>query len=111
MERLSKAFITFLKQNDIHNNIEGDGRSLYSLRHTYATFQIMEGIDFETLAVQMGTSISMLEKHYSKLKPYMRSKQLSGQRAVERKDKAKGKLSEVELLKEEIANLKKQLKQ
>jgi integrase len=106
MERLSKAFITFLKQNDLHKNIEGDGRSLYSLRHTYATFQILDGLDMETLAVQMGTSVGMLEKHYSKLKPYMKSKLLSGQTVSERKQ---NKHSEVDLLKEEIAALKKQL--
>ena len=42
-------------------------RTLYSLRHTYATAELLAGTDIHTLARQMGTSVVMLERHYSKL--------------------------------------------
>jgi site-specific recombinase XerD len=45
----------------------GQTRTLYSLRHTYATAELLAGTDIHTLARQMGTSVVMLERHYSKL--------------------------------------------
>lgn len=45
----------------------GAARSLYSLRHSYATRELIAGTDIHTLAKQMGTSVVMLERHYSKL--------------------------------------------
>ncbi len=51
----------------------GQERTLYCLRHTYATFQLVNNnVDMHTLAKQMGTSIQMLEKHYSHLTPRLR---------------------------------------
>jgi len=51
----------------------GQDRTLYCLRHTYATFQLVNNnVDMHTLAKQMGTSIQMLEKHYSHLTPRLR---------------------------------------
>jgi integrase len=47
------------------------------LRHTYATFALTEGIDIHTLARQMGTSISMIERHYSKITPLVSAEQLA----------------------------------
>jgi integrase len=48
--------------------MSGKNRSLYSLRHSYATMSLMDGhLDMHTLAKQMGTSIGMLEQHYSKM--------------------------------------------
>jgi hypothetical protein len=39
----------------------GQNRTLYSLRHTYATMALIEGnMDVHTLAKQMGTSVGML---------------------------------------------------
>ncbi len=42
-------------------------RTLYSFRHAYATAELLAGTDIHTLARQMGTSVVMLERHYSKL--------------------------------------------
>lgn len=55
-------------------------RTLYSLRHTYATFQLTYGKDpnIHLLAVQMGTSALMIEKHYSHLIARLRAPELSG---------------------------------
>jgi integrase len=50
---------------------------LYSLRHTYATAELLSGTDIHTLARQMGTSVSMLERHYSKLTATMAAGQLA----------------------------------
>jgi integrase len=52
-------------------------RSMYSLRHTYATTELMNGTEIHTLARQMGTSVGMLEKHYSKLTATMAAEQLA----------------------------------
>lgn len=54
-------------------------RTLYSLRHTYATAALLSGrMDIHTLAKQMGTSIAMIEKHYSHLTPRMKAEALAG---------------------------------
>jgi len=45
----------------------GQQRTLYSLWNTYATIKLMSGTHIHTLARQMGTSVSRLERHYSKL--------------------------------------------
>jgi integrase len=59
----------------------GQDRTLYSLRHTYATFALInDGIDIHTLARQMGTSVGMIEKHYSHLTPRMKKDVLTGNR-------------------------------
>lgn len=55
-------------------------RTLYSLRHSYATFMLTmnKGTDIHLLAKQMGTSTEMIEKHYSHLIARMRSVDLAG---------------------------------
>jgi len=56
----------------------GKNRSLYSLRHTYATMALMDGqMDMHTVAKQMGTSVGMLEQHYSKLTATMAAERLA----------------------------------
>jgi integrase len=43
-------------------------RVFYSLRHTYATLALVyDTVPLSTLTVQMGTSVAMIEKHYSHL--------------------------------------------
>lgn len=54
-------------------------RTLYSLRHTYATMSLVHArVDIHTLAKQMGTSALMIERHYSHLQPRQRAQQLAG---------------------------------
>ncbi len=55
----------------------GQIRTLYSLRHTYATQALATGVDIHTVARQMGTSVVMLEKHYSKLTPMICAERLA----------------------------------
>ena len=55
-------------------------RTLYSLRHTYATFILTYSKDpnVSLLATQMGTSSAMIEKHYNHLLARLRAPELSG---------------------------------
>jgi integrase len=54
-------------------------RTLYSLRHMYATLALVKGqVDIHTLAKQMGTSALMIERHYSHLIPRQRARDLAG---------------------------------
>ncbi len=55
-------------------------RTLYSFRHMYATFQILDGVGIHELARQMGTSVAMLEAHYSKLTPELMADTFAGPR-------------------------------
>lgn len=62
-------------------------RTLYSLRHTYATLQLMEGRSIHELARQMGTSVAMLEQHYSKIPPELVAEKFAGERRDARIDR------------------------
>lgn len=55
---------TLLKKANLQIGPEGTLRSVYSFRHTYATFRLSEGVDVYLLAHQMGTSVKMIEDHY-----------------------------------------------
>lgn len=75
-----KMFENFLRE---HNLLEdprtGQDRVFYSLRHTYATLALThDEVPIHTLAKQMGTSVLMIEKHYSHLKVVQAIKQLRG---------------------------------
>ena len=56
----------------------GQARTLYSLRHTYATLELLNnGTDIHTLARQMGNSAAMIERYYSKLTATMAAERLA----------------------------------
>ena len=79
-----------LKNAELLDDVNGSRRSLYSLRHTYATFQILYSkIDLQTLAKNMGTSIAMLERHYTHLEVIHKAELLAGR--AEGKGKAESK--------------------
>lgn len=61
----------------VKDKSSGEPRTLYSLRHTYATMELLAGTDIHTLARQMGTSVLMLERHYSKLTATMAAGKLA----------------------------------
>lgn len=76
---LVNAFADCLEKSGMSKgDTDGKDRSLYSLRHYYATQRILEGVSFGQLANQMGTSVLMIERHYSHLKPLMIAEQLAG---------------------------------
>lgn len=103
-ERLVKAFKVFLTKYELLANKEGQVRTLYSLRHTYATTQLRNGVSWDDLAIQMGTSRAMLERHYSKFKVEDRAAEFSGLDEKRRKQLATEK-SELEEAKKTINTL------
>jgi integrase len=74
---MNKIFRRLLEDLDLVKGQAGTDRTLYSLRHTYATQELLAGTDIHTLARQMGTSVVMLERHYSKLTATMAAEQLA----------------------------------
>ena len=66
-DALRGSFKEFLIKHNMRNGADGKSRALYSLRHTYATMALIDGRDIHKLAVQMGTSVDMLERYYSKV--------------------------------------------
>ena len=60
------------------NGRDVDERSLYSLRHYYATERLYENMSEEKLARQMGTSPEMIRRHYGHIKPHMYAEELAG---------------------------------
>ena len=50
------AFEILMEESGLRLDRYGDKRTLYSLRHTYATFALTNRVDIYVLARQMGTS-------------------------------------------------------
>ncbi|GAC13731.1 tyrosine-type recombinase/integrase [Aliiglaciecola lipolytica] len=75
--QLSKAFEKVLQRENLKQSPMGP-RTLYSLRHTYITWQLLNGQTMDVIAKQCGTSVAMIEQHYSHVKPEMFAVALSG---------------------------------
>lgn len=75
---LHGAFEILMQESGLWKDKHGDKRTLYSLRHTYATSKLMFGISIHVLAKQMGTSVQMIEQHYSHLIPSMSVTEIIG---------------------------------
>ncbi len=75
-----KMFANFLRDHSLLVDPKSEQkRVFYSLRHTYATFALThDKVPIHTLAKQMGTSVLMIEKHYSHLKVIQAINQLRG---------------------------------
>jgi integrase len=83
-DALRGSFKQLLKTLDLVYGADGKSRSLYSLRHMYATFALKAGRDIHKLALQMGTSVAMLEKFYSKVSPRMNAAEHAGKVVMEK---------------------------
>jgi integrase len=81
-EHLRQTFKAFLKDAGLLKFPKtGQDRTLYSLRHTCATFALVnDGMEIHALAKQMGTSIGIIERHYSHLTPRMKKDMSTGKR-------------------------------
>jgi integrase len=76
--RIDGTFKKLMRDSGLAMSQDGQMRTLYSLRHTYATLELLENkTDIHTLAKQMGNSAAMIERHYSKLTPTMAAEQLA----------------------------------
>lgn len=75
---LNGTFRRLLRDSELLKDDAGQTRTLYSLRHTYATLELLRnGTDIHTLSKQMGNSAAMIEKHYSKLTATMAADKLA----------------------------------
>jgi len=88
--QLGKAFEKALQSSKLKDSPRGP-RTLYSLRHTYITWQLLAGTSMDVIARQCGTSAAMIEQHYSHVKPEMFADALSGVTFDEEKPKSKSK--------------------
>lgn len=64
-----RAFKKCLQDSNLLYSSDEKERTLYSLRHTYATRKLIHNeVSVYELAIQMGTSVAMIEKHYGHVK-------------------------------------------
>lgn len=72
------TFRRLMRDSGLLKDSDGENRTLYSLRHTYATMEMLRGeVDIHTLSKQMGNSALMIERHYSKLTATMAAGKLA----------------------------------
>jgi len=78
---LRQMFTSYLKEHNLLiDPVTEQRRVFYSLRHTYATLALThDKVPIHTLCKQMGTSVTMIEKHYSHLKVVQAIEQLRGE--------------------------------
>lgn len=76
-DQLGRNFTVLLKRLGLENG-SGGKRTLYSLRHTYITMKLLEGVPAAVIAKQCGTSTAMIELHYSHITSLMYTKELIG---------------------------------
>jgi len=75
---LGVAFRKALEECNLKDSPDGP-RTLYSLRHSYITWQLLRrDLRLDILAKQCGTSVAMIEQHYSHVVPSMFEEELSG---------------------------------
>ena len=75
-----KSFQSLLKGCGVEKDSFGRNRTIYSLRHTYATFRLHEGVNHYVLSRNMGTSVKMLEDYYGHTSNIMMSDELTKSR-------------------------------
>lgn len=75
---LARSFKAFLREHDMETGSDGKVRTLYSLRHLYATLNLAQGTSTHMLSKQMGNSTQMLDRFYSKLSPKLNAEIHSG---------------------------------
>jgi|DEB0MinimDraft_10_1074344.scaffolds.fasta_scaffold05743_3 integrase len=92
----SNIWGNFIKWSGLEYNSQGEKRVQYSLRHTYATERLQQTNDWGAVALQMGTSIKMLEKHYSHVKVTQKAEQLIDKRDYIASDSMFSKLFDLE---------------
>ncbi len=70
LQQAAQLFRKALEKANLLRDANNQQRSLYSLRHTYATRLIMRGVALPVIAAQLGHADSqMVERHYGHLAP------------------------------------------
>jgi integrase len=80
--QLGRNFTMLLKRLGLENG-PGGKRTLYSLRHTYISLRLLEGVSPSIIAKQCGTSAEMIQRHYDHLTTLMHVKELVGSEGAE----------------------------
>ncbi|MDB5585896.1 MAG: hypothetical protein JWP26_866 [Devosia sp.] len=78
MQSTKNSLNALLSTAGLKEDAFGRKRTAYSFRHTYASNQIRKGTDIYTLAINMRTSVRMIEMYYSDVVPDEMAKQLEG---------------------------------
>ena len=60
-----KQFNRILNELGLKFDRNGNRRTLYSLRHSYISFRLLEGANIYQIAKNCRTSVEMIEKHYA----------------------------------------------
>jgi integrase len=79
-----KSFSSLIDAADVGFDGKGNRRTIYSLRHTYATFRLEEGVGVYTLARNMGTSVAMIERFYGQTRTPDQAAELTKMRGGKR---------------------------
>lgn len=61
----NRQFNRILDETNLKFDRQGNRRTLYSLRHSYICFRLLEGADIYQIAKNCRTSVEMIEKHYA----------------------------------------------
>ena len=64
IQSFKKSFKSLIAFSGVGEKRNGMARSIYSLRHFYATMRLSNNVSPWLLAKNMGTSVEMLDKHY-----------------------------------------------
>lgn len=77
IESFKTAFTNLLRKANLEKNTDNEKRTLYSIRHSFATLRIDNEVPLHDLAANLGTSTAMLEKYYYHAIARSRSKELT----------------------------------
>jgi integrase len=80
VHNLNRAFNALLDGLDLKTGADGRTRTLYSLRHFYATLNLERGVTTHALSRQLGNSTVMIDRHYSKYSPLLNAEVHSGRK-------------------------------
>ena len=80
--QLGRNFTALLRELGLEQG-PGGKRTLYSLRHTYISLRLLEGVSPAIIAKQCGTSTEMIQRHYDHLTTLMHVKELVGSEGAE----------------------------
>ena len=62
------SFNSLMDKTKLTFDNEGKRRTPYSIRHTYITMRLMEGVNIYQLSSNVGTSVEMIENYYGHLR-------------------------------------------
>lgn len=106
---LNKSFQNFLGRTTYNGRIQGllfnkenEKRSLYSLRHFYATQRLEKGeVSIYDLSINMGCRVAQIERHYSHTNSQKKRAAITASKSLakaelEKKEAARDALSEIE---------------